>query len=605
MKLSDYIADFLARQGIRHVFAVTGGASIHIIHSIAEHSDIDFIAPHHEQAGAMAADGYARTTGRIGAALATSGPGATNLLTGICCSWFDSVPVLYLTGQVATFRFRGDTGVRQMGFQETQIVDIVRSVTKYAVQVTEPAQIRYELEKALHIATEGRPGPVLVDIPDDLQRGDIDPATLKGFIPPTPGQAQGTASLDAVIDRCLSLMANAERPVLIPGWGVRLSRAESELQRLVDLLGYPVCPSWGAMDLIDHGHPSFVGGFGTHGTRYGNFAVQNSDLVLAVGARMSTRETGSPMESWARGARTIVVDIDPSELGKFPAMGKSIDVPVECDAKRFLSRLLARLNEYTAPDTTDWLGRVAGWKRDFPVRLAEFDADGPVNPYVFMASLSAHAPADAHVYSDTGCAIAWMMQGFPFRAAQRAFHAFNNTPMGYALPAAIGGSLARAGDSVICVAGDGSLMLNVQELATVRRHDLPMRIFVVNNDGFSMVRQTQEQWLGGAYVATSREGGLGFPDFVTLAESFDIPAVTLDANDVIDSVVRAVMAHDGPILCDVRIPHEHRVVPQSRFGRPIEDADPLLPREVFLRNMIVDPLPASLEPNPPEQEDAR
>lgn len=598
MKLSDYIADFLAKQGIRHVFAVTGGASIHIIHSLAEHPDIDFIAPHHEQAGAMAADGYARTTGGLGCALATSGPGATNLLTGICCSWFDSVPVLYLTGQVATFRFRGETGVRQMGFQETQIVDIVESVTKYAVQVTDPADIRFELEKALHIAQDGRPGPVLVDIPDDLQRGDIDPAALAGFPWPDEGGDALTAPLDADIDRCLGLMAEAERPVLIPGWGVRLAKAEPELRRLVDVLRYPVCPSWGAMDLLDHGHPSFVGGLGTHGTRYGNFAVQNSDLVFAIGARMSTRETGSPMESWARGAKTIVVDIDPAELGKFPTMGKPIDVPVESDAKRFLSRLLGRLNDYAAPDMAPWLERVAGWKQKFPIRLPEFDDEGPVNPYVFMAALARFAPENAQIFSDTGCAIAWLMQGYPFRSGQRAYHAFNNTPMGYALPAAIGGSLALNGASVICVAGDGSLMLNVQELATVRRHDLPLRIFVVNNDGFSMVRQTQEQWLGGVYVATSPEGGLGFPDFGALAKSFDIPALRLDRNADVDDVLRAVMAHDGPILCDVRIPHEHRVVPQSRYGRPIEDADPLLPREVFLENMIVPPVEASLAPNP-------
>ena len=597
MKLSDYIADFFAQQGIKYVFAVTGGASIHIIHSLDAHPDTDFIAPHHEQAGAMAADAYARTTGGLGAAVATSGPGATNLLTGICCSWFDSVPVLYVTGQVATFRFRGDTGVRQMGFQETQIVDIVRSVTKYAALITDPYQARYELEKAVHIAQEGRPGPVLIDIPDDLQRAEVDPDAMKGYNPPKSSVSL-TRNEDQVIDRVVSLMQSAQRPVLIPGWGIRLAKAEPEFRRLADILGYPVCPSWGAMDLLPHDHPDFVGGFGTHGSRYGNFAVQNSDLVLAVGARMSTRETGSPIGAWARDARTIIVDIDASELGKFPSMGKPLDIAVHSGAKEFLGRLLNRLEGYQPPDISEWKGRVAGWKADYPALMPAYRDEEAVNPYVFVDALAEHALPDEHFYSDTGCAIAWMMQGFAFRGNQRAFHAFNNTPMGYALPAAIGGSFALDKAPVSCLAGDGSIMMNMQELATVRYHNLPIRIFIINNDGYSMVRQTQEQWLNGEFVASSREGGPGFPDFCALAESFGIPSMVLDQNADIQESVLSVMQHNGPILCDVRIPADHRVIPQSRFGRPIEDADPLLPRDEFKNNMIVAPLESSLVPNP-------
>ena len=590
MKLSDYVADFLARQGIRHVFAVTGGASIHIIHSLDKHPDIEFVAPHHEQAGAMAADGYARTTGDIGAVVATSGPGATNLLTGICCAWFDSVPVLCLTGQVATFRFRGDSGVRQMGFQETQIVDIMQSVTKYAVQITDTARIRYELEKAVHLARTGRPGPVLVDIPDDLQRAEIDPAALPGFeaacaLPPRPSAQD--------LDRCIDLLSAARRPVIVPGWGVRLAGAETDVRRLIDRLSVPVCPSWGAMDLIPHDHPNFVGGFGTHGSRYGNFAVQNSDFVLCIGARCSTRETGSPLDSWARGAATVVVDIDAAELRKFPAMGKPLDLPIEADAGAFARDMLARLESNGPPDLTDWKARIAGWKRAYPACREAYRAEETVNPYVFVEALGACARPDEHFFIDTGCAVAWMMQGCAFREAQRAFHAFNNTPMGYALPAAIGGSLARGGGPVTCVAGDGSVMLNLQELATARRHDLPIRLFVLNNDGYSMVRQTQDQWLSGDYVATSPEGGLGFPDFAKTADAFGIPSLTLDRNADVAETVATVMRATGPILCEVRISHEHRVVPQSRFGRPIEDADPPLPRDEFLRNMIVAPLDVS------------
>ena len=593
MKLSDYVAEFLAAQGIRHVFAITSGASIHLIHSIADRDDIDFVCPHHEQAGAMAADAYSRVTGNLGAALATSGPGATNMITGICCAWFDSVPVLYITGQVATFRRRGETGVRQMGFQETQIVDMVRPVTKHVSQLMDPQHIRYELEKAVHIAREGRPGPVVVDIPDDLQRSDIDPEKLEGFTPPT--KPSSNLDLEAQVRRCVRLIASAERPVLVIGWGVRLAGAVDVVLKLADKLGFPVLPSWAAMDMFPENHPLLVGSFGTHGTRYGNFTVQNADLVLAIGARLSTRETGSPVTSWACSANTIIVDIDQSELDKFSYFGKSIDEPICADADKFARLLNDQLDGVSLKSIDAWWQRVSSWIERYPVCPEGFEQQTPVNPYVFVRALADEAPVDEHIFAATGCAIAWIMQAFQFKLGQRLFHAFNNTPMGYALPAAIGGCLALGGKPVTCIEGDGSLMLNLQELATIKRHRLPVRLFVVNNSGYSMVKQTQDQWLGADYHATSYEGGLDFPDFSLVAQSFDIPAVRIEKNSDVEQVVAKVLESDGPILCDVVIPPEHHVVPQCRYGRPIEDAEPLLEREEFLENMIVEPMAVSLE----------
>jgi acetolactate synthase-1/2/3 large subunit len=593
MKLSDYVADFLARQGIKHVFAITGGASIHLIHSIAEHPDIDFICPQHEQGGAMAADAYARVTGNLGAAIATSGPGATNLITGICCSWFDSVPVLYITGQVTTFRFKGETGVRQMGFQETEIVKMVEPVTKYATLVTDPRRIRYELEKAVHIAKSGRPGPVLIDIPDDLQRGPLDLADLEGFVPePEPAGAAGDLARE--IEACLPLLAAADRPVLVVGWGVRLAGAAGEIRQLADRLGFPILPSWAALDIFPASHPSLVGGFGTHGTRFGNFAVQNADLVLAIGARLSTRETGSPMSSWARGARTIIVDVDPAELNKFEHFGRPLDLPIAADAEDFTTALLARLDGFRGRDLAPWLDRVRGWKDRYPVCLPSYHQENAVNPYVFVEALSQAAAADDLLFVDTGCAIAWMMQGFKFKPGQRLFHAFNNTPMGYALPAAIGGSIALGNAPVICVCGDGSLLMNIQELVTAQRHRLPIKLFLINNNGYAMVQQTQEQWFDGAYHATSIEGGLGFPDFLKIAEACEFTTLTIDSNSDMPSVIARALATEGPVFCDVRIPSSHRVAPQSRFGRPIEDSEPLLPRDEFVENMIVAPMEVCL-----------
>lgn len=594
MKLSDYVAAFLAGAGMRHAFIVSGGASLHILHSLAHRTDIAPICPHHEQAAAMSADGYARTTGGLGCAIGTSGPGATNMLTGIAGAWFDSVPTIFITGQVATYRMRGDTGVRQMGFQETDILSMVAPITKYAVQITRAHDIAYELEKAVHIALSGRPGPVLLDIPDDLQRQMIDPDGLLHYAPAPAANSEHDA-LDAQIDALLDMARKAERPVFVLGWGIRLAGAVDAAREVVERLGVPVLTSWGAKDMIEETHPLLVGTFGTHGVRAGNFAIQNADLVLAVGARMSTHETGTPMSSWARGAKVAIVDIDETELGKFPTFGKKLDLAVRADAGEFLKRLRARLDGWRAPSIDGWRQRIAAWRTKYPVVRLAPPAD-TIDPYAFMRRLAAAMPDDERLFVDTGASVAWTMQAFPTRAGQRLFHDFNNTAMGWALPAAIGGSLALGSHPVTCVSGDGSLMMNIQELATIQRHRLPVRLFIINNEGYGMVQQTQEQWLGGEYVGTSREGGLAFPDFVALAASFGLPTLTIEFNDDVEKKLAAAYATHGPIVVDVKVPRTERVTPQSRFGYPIEDSDPLLPRDEFMANMIVEPEPKSREP---------
>ena len=324
------------------------------------------------------------------------------MITGICCAWFDSVPVLYITGQVATFRFLGETGVRQMGFQETQIVDIVQPVTKHVSQLMDPQRIRYELEKAVHIAREGRPGPVVIDIPDDLQRSDIDPEDLEGFT--QPANSSDDANLEAQVGHCIRQIADAERPVLVVGWGVRLAGAVDSVLELAEKLGFPVLRSWAAMDMFPRIHPLLVGSFGTHGTRYGNFTVQNADLVLAIGARLSTRETGSPVTSWARDAKTIIVDIDQSELDKFSFFGKRIDEPICADADKFARLLNERLDGVSLKSIDPWWQRVKGWMDRYPACLESFAQETPVNPYVFVHALAdGGAKERAHLRGDRLC----------------------------------------------------------------------------------------------------------------------------------------------------------------------------------------------------------
>lgn len=593
MKLSDVVAAFLAEQGIKHVFAISGGASLHLIHSIAETPGTSYICPQHEQAGAMAADGYARVSAGLGCAVATSGPGATNLITGICCSYYDSVPVLYLTGQVASFRSKGDTGVRQIGFQETDMVDICRTITKYAVLVKDPYRIRYELQKAVTIARAGRPGPVLVDIPDDIQRMDIVESRLAEYEPEADAGVPGVS--DAVLDECLAAVRTAKRPVLLFGWGVHLARAEAEARELARMLGVPVVMTWAALDLLPYEDRLAIGGFGTHGVRCANFAVQNADLVLSVGSRLDTKATGTPPSTFAREARIIMVDIDPAEIRKFGRLGVSLQPGLSADAGVFLRGLAGRARGQWVPDFTPWIERIAEWKSLYPVCLPDYEEEKRVNPYWLVKELSRFLEEDEIIVSDTGCALAWMMQAFEFKRGQRFFHAFNNTPMGYALPAAIGAAFAKPGRRVICIAGDGSLQMNIQELTTVIRHKLPIKILLFNNHGHSMVQQTQEMWLGGKYYATSVEGGLAFPDFAKVARAYGFPVDTVSLNASIPAKLKSALAGDGPHFLNIEVDARHRVIPQVKFGRPNEDADPLLDRQEFLGNMIVRPLPVSLD----------
>jgi acetolactate synthase-1/2/3 large subunit len=592
MKLSDYVARFLASQGVRHVFAVSGGASLHLIHSVADTPGLSFVCPMHEQAGAMAADAYARVTNKLGAAIATSGPGATNLLTGVCCAYYDSVPVLFITGQVSTFRRKADTGVRQIGFQETDCVEVFRPVTKYAVQIDEPERIRYELEKACYLACSGRPGPVLIDIPDNVQRVTIDPDALEGFVPPRRGA--DPAVLDEQIGRCLELLRGARRPVMILGWGVRLASAGELALEVAERLGLPVAPTWAIADLLPADHPLAIGTFGTHGTRHANFAVQNADLILSVGSRLDTKATGSPPSTFAREAKKIVVDVDTCELNKFARYGLHVDLPIAADAGAFLVGLKARSTPIPAQES--WLRRIADWKRRYPVCPDAYYREVEVNPYVFAKTLSNGCREGQMLFLDTGCTLAWMMQAFDFKRGQRLFHDWNNTAMGWAVPACIGASLATSGRPVVCVTGDGSLQMNVQELATVIRHNLPVKIFLLNNHGHAMIQQTQEQWLGSRYHASTVAGGLADPDYLAVAKAYGFPVHNVTRNADLAGVIGEVLRAEGPQFCNVEIPVHHRVIPQVKFGRPNEDTEPLLPREEFLSNMLVRPLAVSLPP---------
>jgi len=588
-KVSNYVADFIAGLGIRHVFVVQGGAVAHLIDSVGSHPELTYIASAHEQAAAIAVDGYVRVTRGMGCAMATTGPGIMNLLTGIACLYYDSLPGLFIGGQVSTFRLRRRApGVRQLGFQEGPHVELVQHVTKYCVLVDDPKRIRYELEKAVHIANSGRPGPVFLDICDDVQRAEIDPQQLEGYVP--EGKPLAPPGLDSQVDQILDALARAKRPLIVLGAAIRITKREEQALSIVRRCGVPVALTWAVTDFMDSEDPLNVGPFGISATRRGNFAVQNADFLLSIGSRLDTHATGSPLTSFARGAWKAVVDVDASELGKFPNQGLSLDLAVQADVRHFLSAFERKLNNVRVGDIEPWHERIRQWRTKYPSVQAPWrDQKGAVNPYVFLEALSKELDRDAVVTVDCGGNTVQTFQTLGVRKGQKVLSSFNNAPMGYSLPGAIGACFANDRRPVVCITGDGGLQVNLQELGTVVRHNLPIRIFVFNNHGYGIIQQTQDDWLEGRYCASRAETGLTDPDYARIAEAFGMAAVTVREHRDLDHVIRRVLAHDGPILCNLEMRPDQRIVPMLKAGRPIEDATPLLDRAEFLENMIVPP----------------
>jgi len=586
MKLSDYIADFLVKEGVKHTFGITGGAIVHVIDSIYQNPDIEHICAHHEQGAAMAAEAYSRITKNVGVGISTSGPGATNLLTGVCCAYYDSIATVFITGQVPTSQLKRDSGVRQIGFQETDVVSVFRPITKYSALIDDPTKIRYELEKAFYLARSGRPGPVLLDICDDVQRADINPDNLEHFI--CDREPKDKLRLHQQIEKCIGLIKESKRPVIILGGGIKLAKAEAQTYELIDRLQYPVALTWATMDMLPDDHPLLVRDFGVSANRAGNFAVQNSDLILAIGTRLDTHETGSRPSTFAREAKKIVVDSDESELMKYEQRGMKADLLINSNIRYFLSKILSK--HIKTRDISSWIERIKRWRDKYPICCQKyFEQENNVNPYVFIDVLSKESREGDIIITDAGGNLTWTMQGFKVKKEQKLFSAFNHSPMGYSLPASIGASIASK-KPVTCIIGDGGIQMNIQELATIARYNLPIRIFLFNNRGYGIIRQTQDTWLDSRYYASSLEFGLGFPDFREVAECYGIKTEIIKNHRELTEKIRNVLDADGPILCDVEIKPDSNIAPKLEFGRPIEDSSPLLDRREFSENMIAKPL---------------
>ena len=603
MKLSDYVIRFVAEQGVKHVFLVTGGGAMHLNASLGQCPEIEAVCNSHEQASAMAAENYAKATNHLGVALVTTGPGGTNAITGLAGAWLDSTPVLFISGQVKRpdrmFAADGSPlGMRQLGVQEVDIVSIVKPLTKYAVTVLDPASIRYHLEKAVHLALHGRPGPVWIDIPLDVQAAPIDESNLPAFEASEAARHLDDSGLAEQVRQTIEALNRSQRPLLFIGNGVRLARAEDDLRRLFSLLQIPLEATWCAADIISSEDPLFVGRPGSLASRGANFALQNCDFLLSIGARLDFAITGYAPEKLARAAHRVMVDIDAAEIAK---LAPYIHTPICADAGAFLREILRQAGAIQSKDRKCWNQRCAEWKTRYPVVLDEHrKPEGLVSVFNLAEIIGQETtPEDLMICGNAGSGIEIFLFACPTRTGQRIFHTAGLGAMGCALPNSIGVCLAGGRKRTICVDGDGGFMFNIQELATVRHLNLPIKFFILNNDGYASIRASQANFFGSAVVGCDQRTGVLIPDLCKVAAAFGLTAMRITSQENLRDQVRNVLNTPGPVVCDVQvIPDEVRGPRLSSMQRadgslvskPLEDLWPFLPREEFYANMIVPPL---------------
>lgn len=599
VRLADYVADFLVRCGICHCFTVTGGGAMYLNDALGHKSGLECIYNHHEQACAIAAEAYARINNKIAAVCVTTGPGGTNAITGVLGGWLDSVPMLIISGQVRYDTTRRGMGVqvRAGGDQEFDITAAVKCMTKYCEMIEDPTRIRYALERALYLATHGRPGPCWIDIPVDFQGRLIETDSLAGYDPSEYSEALPPSVSDRDIDAVIEQIKSSRRPVLYAGNGIRLSGGFEAFESVVERLNIPVVTGWNSIDAIPDAHKLYVGRGGIMGDRAGNFAVQNADLVLAVGNRLSIRQVGYNWKTWAKGAFVVMVDADAEELKK-PTL--HVDMPIHADAKDFLEGLEARLS-LDAPlfPESEWHAICLGWKRDYPVVQSKHtEWQGLANPYAFIKALSAKLPEGSVTVVGNGSACVVGSQAYEIKRGQRFIVNSGVASMGYGLPAAIGASVARDGSEVICITGDGSIQMNLQELQTILTNNLPIKIFVINNGGYHSIRQTQGSLFGDhTKVGIGKESGdLDFPSLEKLAWAYGYPYLACHSNAELSEMLDAAFSARGAVIAEVFVDTAQNFEPKSSARRladgsltspPLEDLAPFLPREELEKIMSV------------------
>ncbi len=585
MILSDYVLKFLISKKIKNVFLITGGAISFLVDAFSRTKKIKYTCVAHEQAAAMMADSYSRLGPNLSCTMVTSGPGATNLITGIACSWFDSIPSIHITGQVNSYEQQGaqigTKNVRQIGFQETDIVSITKPITKFSYKIKSENEIKYVLEKACYLAQSGRPGPVVIDLPMDFQKKKINPNKLKSFKPPK--KIKKLNLLNKNIKRLVSLIKKSKRPVILLGGGVKVSKSENKLYKFLKKFNLPVITTWSGVDLIESNNSKYIGNVGVYGSRAANFTVQNSDLLLCLGSRLDTRITGGVPKTFARKSKVIAVDIDKNELSK--KRGLNLFLKINSNLSDFFDTFNKKYskNKFTS---NNWLKKALVWKKKYPIVKNEYYKQKKfVNPYVFINELSKILNKNSITIADDGGHLTWAIQAFKIKKGQKLFSAFGNSPMGYALPASIGASIVKNKSKVICIDGDGSIQINIQELQTIVANKLPIKIIVMNNNGYGIIKQFQELYLNKRYEASGK--GVTNPDFKKVSVAYGIHYNKIQNHKDINKVLKKALKSNKAEFIEVMLKPDQKIIPKLQFGNPIEDLSPLLPRKEFDKNMLV------------------
>lgn len=595
MKAAQYIADFLVDHGVTHNFMVTGGGAMQLDDAFGHKEGLTNIFNHNEQGCAIAAEAYARLTGKIASVCVTSGPGGTNAITGVVGGWLDSIPMFVVSGQVkreTTLWSVPELNLRQLGDQEFDIVHTVANMTKYAVMVTEPQDIAYHLEKAWYLANTGRKGPVWLDIPLDVQGAVIDPATLRHFDPAELGEKTYGEVGPETAAEILRKIHEAKAPLIFAGSGIRLSGADQLLLKLIDRLQIPVAVAWNSGDLVAYDNPYYAGSPSREGTRGSSFIVQNCDLLLSLGSRLNIRTITYNKFDFAKNAYKIIVDIDDQELKK-PTIRP--DMPVCADVRQLLEVLLEQ--QYTPnPEHKKWAGWCRHMVEKYPAVLPQYHTqEGLLNPYVFVDELFKQMNTEDVLTLGNGSACVMTFQACKIKQGQRMFTNSGCAAMGYGLPAALGAAVARSKEDgrVLCIDGDGSLMMNVQELETISYNQLNVKLFVLNNNGYHSIRQTQRNLFKPPLIGLDPKTGVGFPDFEKLAQAFGFTYFELDKEPDAAGVIARVLETKGPVLCNVVVDPEQnfvpklssKVLPDGQIVSPsMDDMFPFLPRDEYEQN---------------------
>ena len=590
VKVSDYIASFIKSLGVNHVFLLSGGGMMHLLDSIGKTSGLDYICNHHEQASSMAAEAYARVNGHIGVCMVTTGPGGTNAVTGVMGAWTDSIPTLFVSGQVGRVHIPPIGTVRQLGVQEVCITEIVRPITKYAELVLDPQMIKYHLQKAVFLATHARKGPVWLDIPLDVQSAFVDEDELPGF------DAHGEGFIEKYnggeVQEIIQLLKSSRRPLIIAGHGISLSESRNSFMQLISRCNIPVVTSMSGHDVIPTGHQLYVGRPGVFGDRAGNFAVQTCDILLSLGARLHLWNTGYKTALFAQHAKKIIVDVDKNELSKHTIKA---DIGVCADLKQFIDELLQGLGPDVLDPRKTWNAQCAEWKVKYPVVLPEYaHTKQYVNSYYFISRLSACMAEDEIIFTGNGSAFTCTNQAIRMKGNQRLHYNVGCAAMGYDLPAAIGAAFARTGKRIVLITGDGSIMLNLQELQTIAHHRLPIKIFLLNNNGYLAIKNTQNNYFKGALVGSGPTSGVSFPQFEAIAKAFSIPYVRLDDSGLTDRFITEALESPGSVICDISMDPNQPLIPKfSSELKPdgtfqphaLEDMYPYLPADELTENI--------------------